>query len=79
MIKSKEFLKLEEKYKEIYSLAPNNLGSELMSKLYKYITKPLKVLPFIYILPISFLIAVAMYLVIGRLTISLASLLQYGF
>lgn len=79
IIKSKEFLKLEKKYNEIYSLTPNNLGSEKISKFYKYMTKPLKELPFVYIVPFSFMLAVIMYLVIGHLTISLATLLQYGF
>ena len=70
---------LKKKLKEIYLVSPNDLGHPLLTKIYKKITGYFKIMPFIVVIPLSFLTAFLMYLVFGPLLVKLASLLQYGF
>ncbi|MBP9690586.1 hypothetical protein KBD81_00745 [Candidatus Woesebacteria bacterium] len=66
-------------FEEIYSLPPNDLHNNLLTRLYKLGTAPLKNVPFLYIIPISILVGAVLYLVTGQLVIRLVNLLQYGF
>ncbi|QQS44178.1 hypothetical protein IPM65_01055 [Candidatus Roizmanbacteria bacterium] len=71
--------KLFQKFQQIYSLPPNDLHNEFLTSWYKFLTAPLKRIPFLYIIPLSILIAVLLYLTVGQLLIRLVSLLQHGF
>jgi len=71
--------KLDHELAKIYDLQPNNLHVPFLTNLYKLCTRPLKSLPFLYIVPVSLFIALAMYFVFGSLLIKLVSLLQHGF
>ncbi|MBP9691393.1 hypothetical protein KBD81_04915 [Candidatus Woesebacteria bacterium] len=66
-------------FEDIYSLPPNDLHNSVLTRLYKMGTAPLKSVPFLYIIPLSVLVAAALYLLTGQLVIKLVSLLQYGF
>lgn len=71
--------KLEKEFQEIFSLKPNDLGNRYLTAIYKYITSPLKKMPFIYVVPTSFVVAIMLYVLLGQLVIKLVSLLQYAF
>ena len=71
--------KLIQKLNEVYSVEPNNLGVPLLTNLYHNITKFFKTIPFIFIVPSSFIGALILYILFGSVIIKLVSLLQYGF
>ena len=71
--------KLDSKLERIFQLEQNDLHMPLLTTIYKILTRPLKSLPIIYIIPISLGSAFLMYLVFGSLVVRLVSLLQYGF
>ncbi len=71
--------KLEKEFKEIFSLKPNDLGNKYLTVIYKYVTGPLKKMPFIYVIPTSFLFSILLYIILGHFVIKLVSLLQYAF
>lgn len=71
--------KLRHKLEEVYGVSPNDLGNSRLTGIYKRITRFLKTMPFIYIIPFSFLMALSLYLLIGPLLVKLATYLQYGF
>ncbi len=71
--------KLEKEFKEIFSLNPNDLGNKYLTVIYKYVTGPLKKMPFIYVIPTSFLFSILLYIILGHFVIKLVSLLQYAF
>lgn len=71
--------KLDSKLERIFQLEPNDLHIPLLTTIYKTLTRPLKSLPIVYIIPISLGSAFLMYLVFGSLVVRLVSLLQYGF
>lgn len=51
----------------------------MLTSWYKFLTAPLKRIPFLYIIPLSILLAALMYLTVGQLLIRLVTLLQHGF
>ena len=71
--------RLKSKLNEVYTVEPNSLGNTYLTMVFKQLTSFLKVMPFVYIIPLSLGITVLLYLAFGTLTIKLASLLQYGF
>lgn len=71
--------RLEKKLYEVFSLKPTDLGSRRLTALYKIITKRLKTMPFLYVIPLAMIIAIFAYLLLGHSIVRLASLLQYGF
>lgn len=71
--------KLDVQLDRIFELKPNDLHLPLLTNIYKLLTSPLKSLPIIFIVPISFGTAVVMYLVFGPIVVRLVSLLQHGF
>ena len=71
--------RLKHKLQEVYVLKPNDLGNYRLTALYKTMTSFLKSMPFIYIIPLSTLFSVMLYLAIGTLIVKLTTLLQYGF
>jgi len=72
-------LRLKKKLDEIYVIEPNNLGARFLNDIYKRINIYFKTAPFIVIVPLSFIIAILIYLVFGFLLVRLVSILQYGF
>lgn len=72
-------LKLKRKLNEVFINEPSDLGLRPLTHLYKILTHPLKNIPFVLIVPLSFIFAVAMYVLFGKLIIKLVTLLQYGF
>lgn len=70
---------LIQKMNDVFSLEPNDLGSQTLTRMYKFITSRLKSMPFFYIIPLSGLGAILMYLSFGHLVVKLVSILQYGF
>ena len=70
---------LDREFDRIFAVPPNDLGNTRLTFFYKFFTRPLKQMPFLYILPLSFLTAVFLYYLFGSLLIKLVSILQYGF
>ncbi len=71
--------RLHNKLEEVFSIEPNDLGNEKLTLIYHRLTSFLKRMPFIYIVPLSFIMAIILYFIFGTLVVRLASLLQYGF
>ena len=72
-------LKLKRKLNEVFILEPTDLGNNLLTNLYHQVTSRFKTMPFIYILPLSILLAVVSYFILNYLLVKLVNLLQYGF
>lgn len=71
--------KLRHKLEEVYGVSPNDLGNRQLTAVYKQVTRFLKTMPFVLIVPFSFMVALCLYLLIGPLLVKLATYLQYGF
>lgn len=78
-MKKHQWDKIRQKQSEIYTLEPNSFRYETITQWYKKTTAPFKTMPFLYILPLSGLIAIASYLLLEHLLVNIVSLLQYGF
>lgn len=76
---NKSYRRIQEEFNTIFSLPPNDLGNKWLTHFYRLVAHPLKKMPFMYILPLSILVAIAMYLLFGQFVIKLVSILQYGF
>lgn len=72
-------LRMKQKLNEVFFVEPNDLGSGFLTNYFRKFTAYLKVVPFIYIIPISLFISFFLYLVLGRFLIKLVTILQYGF
>ena len=70
---------LKTKLEEVYLVEPNDLHFSILTKAYKYTTRCLKRMPFLYIIPFTFIISVLFYVVFGFSIVRLVSILQYGF
>ena len=79
MFHSTYISKLDKKFDRIFDLEPNDLQFPLLTYVYKLLTRPLKSIPIVYIVPLSLVGAIFLYLVFGPLVVKLVSLLQYGF
>lgn len=71
--------RLKNQLDEVFFIKPNNLGWFFLTNIYKKITSYFKTMPFILVIPSSFLLVFFLYLIFGKLLVKLASLLQYGF
>ncbi len=71
--------KLKRKLHEVYFIEPNNLGLNALTKIYKTLTAPLKTIPLIFIVPLSIMTGIILYLLLNQLIVKLVTLLQYGF
>ncbi|MFA9288996.1 MAG: hypothetical protein ACEQSA_03905 [Weeksellaceae bacterium] len=78
-MKTKQEQIVSQKLQDIFQIPPNDLGNQYITSFYKLFTRPLKKLPFLFIVPLSAAVALAGYLMFGHLIIHLVSLLQYGF
>lgn len=72
-------LRLKNKMDEVFSIVPNELGANFMTIYFKKITAYLKVAPFMYIIPLTFIMSIFLYFALGRFLIKLVTILQYGF
>lgn len=72
-------LRMKQKLNEVFSVEPNDLGVGFLTLYFKKITAYFKVIPFVYIIPFTFLISLILYLLLGRLLIRVATIMQYGF
>lgn len=68
---------LEKKLEEISFPAPQDLG--FATGVYKKVTAPLKTAPWKILLPVSFLVSVAVWQIMGKLFVRLVSVLQAAF
>lgn len=66
-------------FRRINLIPPNNLHLNFLNMAYKYFTAPLKSWPLKLFIPIAILITVLIYVFFGKLLVSLATYLQYGF
>ena len=72
-------LRLKQKMDEVFSIEPNELGAGFLTNYFRKITAYLKIMPFMYIIPITFLVSIFLYFIFGRFLIKLVTVLQYGF
>ncbi|MFA6532734.1 MAG: hypothetical protein WCT22_01925 [Patescibacteria group bacterium] len=72
-------LRMKQKLNEVFFVEPNDLGAGFLTNYFRKITAYLKVVPFIYIIPISLFISFFLYFILGRFLIKLVTVLQYGF
>jgi len=72
-------LRLKKKLNEVFSIEPNDLGFNSLTFYFKKITAYFKVIPFVYVIPFTFLISLVLYLLLGKLLVRLVTILQYGF
>lgn len=72
-------LRLKRKMNEVFSIEPNELGVNFLTSYFKKLTAYLKVAPFVYIIPLTFILSIFLYFVLGRFLIKLVTVLQYGF
>ncbi len=71
--------RLKAKMDEVYVVQPNDLHIVFLTKLYKSTTGHLKRMPFLYIIPFSFVLLVILSILFGFSVVRLASFLQYGY
>lgn len=71
--------RLKHKLQEVYFIEPNNLGNQHLTSLYKISASFLKQMPFIFVIPLSVIFSVMLYVLLGGLVVKLTTLLQYGF
>jgi len=64
---------------EVFFIEPNNLGFDFLNFWFKKTTFYLKRFPFLFIIPLSGVIVLLLYLLFGQYLVWLANLLQYGF
>ena len=72
-------LRLKRKMNEVFSIEPNDLGAGFLTIYFRKITAYLKIMPFIYIIPLTLFISIFLYFILGRFLIKLVTVLQYGF
>lgn len=77
--KEVSFQNLERELNHIFALKPNDLKFGWLTAIYKWLTHPLKRMPFLYFIPAALTLALLLYLFFGQLVIRLVSILQYGF
>ena len=73
------FLKLKNRVDDIYSIAPSDLHSGVLTDMFRQTTGSLKFFPFKIIIPVSVITAFFLYIFAGFLVVRLVSLLQFGF
>ena len=72
-------LRLKRKMNEVFSIEPNDLGVNFLTNYFRKIAARLKIMPFIYVIPVTLLTSIFLYFVLGRFLIKLVTVLQYGF
>ena len=72
-------LNFQNKLEEVFLVEPTNLGSSFLTNIYKLLTRNLKTKPLLIIIPVSFLVSIAIYIALGLSVVKVVSLLQNGF
>lgn len=72
-------LRVKKRLDEVFLVEPTDFNDYFFTRIYKFLTEPLKNLPFLVIIPFSFILAVLSYFFLGYLIVKIVSLLQYGF
>lgn len=70
---------IKNRYHETFIVEPSDLGHPLLTKIYKTITGTLKIMPFMYIIPVSIIVSLLLSFMFGFSIVRIASLLQNGF
>lgn len=73
------YSELRDKMEEVYLVEPNDLGFARATYLYRKINVYFKQMPFLFIIPLSFVVAILLSIFFGPFIIRLTTLLQYGF
>lgn len=71
--------RMKQKLNEVFSVEPNDLGVGFLTNYFRKITAYFKVIPFVYFIPLTFLISLILYFFLGKLLVRLVTILQYGF
>ena len=71
------YQKFVKRWEEVVEIPPQSLGP--LTKVYKLVTKRLKIMPWPWFVAGSFCIAAALYIMFGSAVSVIASLLQRGF
>jgi hypothetical protein len=64
---------------EVFIVEPNNLGNPFMTKIYRRYNVYFKQMPFLIVVPLSFIAALLLYFLFGYVTVTIVNILQYGF
>jgi len=72
-------LRFRKQIGEVFVIQPNDLGNSFLNFLFKKSTAYLQRFPFLYLLPATVIIALLIYLFLGKGIVTITSLLQYGF
>ncbi|MFZ2205982.1 MAG: hypothetical protein WA061_03350 [Microgenomates group bacterium] len=75
----KRIKQLEQYNSELQVVEPNDLGIPVLTVIYRKINIFFKTAPFVFIVPLSLLLASLLVYLFGFVVVKLASLLQYGF
>jgi len=71
--------RMRQKMNEVFSVEPNDLGVSFMTDFFKKITIYLKTAPFVFVVPLTILISLFLYIIFGGLLVRLVTILQYGY
>lgn len=71
------YQKFVKRWEEVVEIPPQSLGP--LTKVYKLVTKRLKIMPWPWFVAGSFCIAVLLYIMFGSAVSAIVSLLQRGF
>lgn len=70
---------LKNKYHEAFIVDPSDLGNPALTKIYKALSGNLKIMPFIYLIPMSIATIFIVSLLFKFSIVRIATLLQNGF
>lgn len=73
------YFTLKKRFNDIYAVDPSDLESPYLTNIYKWLTGPIKTFPFRLIIPLSLILSIVAYVILGLLIVKLATLLQSGF
>jgi len=71
--------RMKQKLNEVFSVEPNDLGTNFLTYRFRKLSTYLKTIPFVYVIPFAFIISLVLYLLFGKFLVRLVTILQYGF
>lgn len=72
--------RIKKKINEVFLIEPNNLGFDFLTIYFKKITHYLKTVPFIFIIPLTGILTLLLYLIFGeKILVNLVTILQNGY
>ena len=78
-MKQTSYGKLRDKMEEVYLVEPNDLGFAKGTLLYRKVNVYFKRMPFLFIIPLAFIVSILLSVFFGKFIVRLTTLLQYGF